>query len=161
MKNVIIVAILGMTLMLALSCAQKQEEATKLEQEILEQEHPATDSLGVVVETVPDSVEAVAVVPDASAVPQEDTHFEQAPPVGAGYTVQVGACKNLEYSQHLVETFTGRGYEPYLTSAVIDDQTFYRVRIGNVEGYSEAKALRDELLDKYSVSDVWIDEVRE
>ena len=161
MKHVIVVVMLGMTLVLALGCAQKQEEATKLEQEILDQEQPVTDSMGAAVDAVPDSVEHMTATPDASAIPQEDTSFEQPPPVGAGYTVQVGACKNIEYSRHLVDTYTQRGYEPFLTSAVIDGETFYRVRIGSTEGYSEAKSLQDELTDKYSVAEIWIDEISE
>ncbi len=160
-KHVVTVAILGLTLVLALGCAEKQDEVAKLEQEMLDQEQPTVDSLGAAVDANPDATEAVTAVPDASAVPQEDTEFEQAPPVGAGYTVQVGACKNLEYSRILVDTYTARGYTPFLTSAVIDGETFYRVRIGSTEGYSEAKSLKDELIDRYSVAEIWIDETRE
>jgi cell division septation protein DedD len=158
LKYVVVVITVGMMLVLALGCAEKQEEASALEQELLDQELPTADTT---TDAVVDSVEAEAVVPDASAIPQEDKTFEQAPPVGGGYTVQIASCENLEYAQNLVDKYAGRGYEPYLTSIVIEGQTFNRVRIGGLEGFSQAKALRDEIIDKYSEAEAWIDEIRE
>ena len=43
----------------------------------------------------------------------------------------------------------------FITEAYIDDELVYRLRIGNFENYSEAKAMALELEDKYSAK-FWI-----
>jgi len=75
---------------------------------------------------------------------------------GGSFTVQVAGCESLEYAQHLIELYTDRGYEPYLTETTVEDQVYYRVRIGGFEGLAEAKKLRDELIDRYSI-EPWVD----
>jgi cell division septation protein DedD len=150
-----------MACLLAFGCAEKQEDVDKMEQEMMAQDGQTTaavadvDSIG---SEIP--VDEPSATPDAGAIPEE-AQFQDTRPAGGGYTVQVAACENLEYADYLVSTFVTRGYEPFMTSTVEDGQTFYRVRVGSFEGYSEAKALRAELVDKYSIHEAWIDQVSE
>jgi cell division septation protein DedD len=76
-----------------------------------------------------------------------------------GYVVQVAACESMEYAQYLVEKYQNRGYDPYMITATVEGQTYYRVRIGGIETEQEAKQLKNELLDKYSIQ-AWIDEIQ-
>ena len=160
MKYIAILGVLALALLLVVGCADKKDEVADLENEMMAQEQPEANAA----EAVPDTTQEMAepeTPPDASAIPQEDTHFESSPPVGGGYTVQVASCERLEYARHLVETYVERGYEAYLTSTVVEGQTYYRVRIGGVPTFSEAKTLQAELIDKYSVHESWIDIVGE
>jgi len=72
------------------------------------------------------------------------------------YTVQVAAGGNPEWVKYMAETFIRRGYEAFITEAIVDGETFYRLRIGSYDSFSKAKAAGMELADKYSV-DYWID----
>ena len=77
-------------------------------------------------------------------------------PAGAGYEVQVAGCEDAAYAQSLVQRYRQRGYEPYVTTAVIDGQKYYRVRLGIFETLSEARAVKSAVEDRYSVM-AWID----
>ena len=77
-------------------------------------------------------------------------------PAGGGYTVQVAGCEDQAYAEYLVEKYTERGYDPYIATANVNGQTYYRVRIGSFETLGEAKALKTQLADRYSVV-AWID----
>ena len=151
MKYIKVIVIFSLALLLVGGCSKKQEEADKLEQEMLNEEIAGdteeTDSMAL-------SEEETL---DASAVPvEEEPEFVPAVVEGEGYTVQVASCESLEYAQYLVDVYTGRGYEPYITQFDMEGQVYYRVRIGKFETESEAIALKNELADKYSI-DAWVD----
>jgi cell division septation protein DedD len=139
-------------------CSDKQKEAERLEQEMRDRE--AADS-GTPTEMTDDSLAAALAADAAAAVPQEpQTTIKPAmpaAPAGTGYTVQIASCEDEDYARYLVDRYTGRGYEPFVTTITYNNQTYYRVRIGNFANYSEATALRDALVDKYSVRAIWID----
>jgi DedD protein len=146
-------------LLLLLSGCSKDEEIAELEQEIRESE--AVDPLAERPEasdTTAAAEEPGEVVMTPEAAPTEEPVREEMPrrPDIAGYTVQVAAGTNYEYTSELVDLFNQRGYEAFVTDAVVGGQTFYRVRIGTFEDKRDAKALGEELKDKYSVS-YWID----
>jgi len=149
------------SLLLIAGCAKKQEEASKLEQEMLEQERPGGDSLQPDAGAVPQEAaieDSVAVTANADAVPEESYETFAAAPA-SGWTVQVAACEDRDYAEHLLRLFTSRGYEPYRTVTVQDGVTFHRVRIGAKDSRAEAIVLRDELVDRYSIA-AWVDEAQ-
>jgi len=151
MKYVKVIVIFSLALLLVAGCSKKQEEADKLEQEMLD-ENMAGDTV---------EMDSMALgegeTLDASAVPvEEEPEFVPAVVEGEGYTVQVASCESLEYAQHLFEIYTSRGYEPYITQFDMEGQVYYRVRIGKIESESEAITLKNELSDKYSIN-AWID----
>lgn len=151
-------ALILLGLLLA-GCADKQKEAEELEKQMMEQ-RAAADSVADTVGA--DTTETAGTSPpDARAVPTEEQQprtINQEPPEG-DFAVQVAACENLDYARYLVNLYTERGYEPYLTTTVQDDQTYYRVRIGGLPTAKEAEALRAEVKDKYSVPG-WVDRVQ-
>jgi len=149
MRSLKIVLLSGLVICLLVGCSEKQKDAAKLEQELQEMEGGSDSGI----EATGQEPEGTADTPvaDASAVPQEeqpDVISMPPAPAGDGYTVQVASCENREYAGYLVET------------AMIEGQTYYRVRIGNVETYGEAKDLRLELADRYSI-DPWIDRLNQ
>ncbi|TET95840.1 MAG: SPOR domain-containing protein [Candidatus Zixiibacteriota bacterium] len=146
---------LGIFALLAMSCSSKKEEATRLEQEMM-QEEGVVDTAAEAGLTPEDTAEYAAPELDAGAIPSEEPQFVPQEEEEAGYVVQVAACESLEYAQYLVEKYTTRGYSPYLTTATVDGQTYYRVRVGGLATLQEAKELKTELVDKYSV-EAWID----
>jgi DedD protein len=146
-------------LLMLLSGCSKDEEIAELEQEIRESE--AVDPLAESQEAADTSItveEPDEVVMTPEAAPVEEPIREEMPrrPDIAGYTVQVAAGTNYEYVSDQVDLFNQRGYEAFISDAVVGGQTFYRVRIGVFEDARDAEALGEELKDKYSVS-YWID----
>lgn len=147
--------IAGLTVgLLFVACAERQDEAEKLGQEVTEQE---VDSAPMAGETAPDSASMAdeQSAADAAAALAKVEDIPEIPP-GEGFTVQVAACPDYEYAQYMVDLYRRRGYEPYMTKFSDGGESFYRVRIGTYETTAEAVALKDELLDKYSL-DTWID----
>jgi cell division septation protein DedD len=142
--------LLGILTLLALGCSKKKEEAAKLEQEMTQQE-TAVDT-GIDTAAMPvDTSKGVKPKSDIGTTPK----YEEK----EGYAVQVAACESLDYAQYLLDKYSQRGYEPYLTTTTVDGQTYYRVRIGGIATLTEAKDLKDELQDKYSVQ-AWIEEIK-
>ena len=140
--------------LLFVACADRQDEAEKLGQEVVEQE---ADSVTMSPGATPEGDLAVVdeSAADAAAAPIEpEPTFEV--PSGDGFTVQVASCPNREYGLHLVEVYRKRGYEPYMINYTDGGESFHRVRIGAFESFAEAEALKAELLDKYSL-ETWID----
>jgi len=77
-------------------------------------------------------------------------------PAGVGYTVQIASCESEDYARRLINRYTERGYEPFVTTITYTNQTYYRVRVGHFQTVAEARALRDELADRYSIKP-WVD----
>ena len=77
-------------------------------------------------------------------------------PAGVGYTVQIASCESEDYARRLVARYTERGYQPFVTTVTYTNQEYYRVRVGHFQTVAEAKALRDELADRYSIKP-WVD----
>jgi len=157
MKSLKIVLLSGLVICLLAGCSDKKKEAAKLEQELQQMEGEGDSGAEAVTEPAEPATQTP--VADASAIPEEEqpgTTAMPPAPLGEGYTVQVASCENRDYASHLVDVYFGRGYEPFVSTATIDGQTYYRVRIGNVQTYAEAKALKLELADRYSIKP-WID----
>ncbi|UCD16533.1 MAG: SPOR domain-containing protein [Candidatus Zixiibacteriota bacterium] len=141
-------------------CSKDKDEIAELEQEVLEEQSadylPDTVSAEAPAEQAgTESTEEYTMTPEV--VPEEEEQVPTPPrPSGEGYTVQVAAGTNPTYAHDLADRFIMRGYEAFVTEAVIDGQTFYRIRIGDFETVTEAKNFGAELRDKYS-TDFWID----
>jgi cell division septation protein DedD len=159
------IIIAGLTILLLVSCSEKQKEAARLEQEVKNlEETTATDTAAPESMTVAiDTLSAATAGADASAIPPEAqpriTPRPMPPaPTGKGWTVQVASCESQDYARRLVDVFTSRGYQPYVTTITKGQQLYYRVRIGNLTNIAEARRLKDELSDRYSVK-AWIDQI--
>ncbi len=144
-----------MSLVITGGCS-KDDDVSDLEQEMLSQENPRTDT---VVDTVtappPDTGQADL---DAGAIPVESEEEPPMPsrPAGVGYEVQVAGCEDPAYARYLIDKYRNRGYEPYVTEATVAGQKYYRVRLGVYETLGEAQRVQAEIKDRYSV-DAWID----
>ena len=161
LRRLIVMAVLGTLVMTGCSDEQK-EDATKLEQELLQmQDSAAIVDTTTLAETTADTVapEAPDVV-DVAAVPEETVERTMpARSTGDGYTLQVAGCESREYADYLIELYQQRGYEPYMTTFTVEGQLYYRVRIGSFETRREAIQLKNELAGKYSVEG-WVDTVQ-
>lgn len=150
MKLFKIAVLLILSVALIGGCAKKKEEAAQLEQEILN-----GDS------AVEEVIDSTAVVAEESIIPEESeeptAQYEMpSQPAGSGFTVQVASCPEEAYAHSLIEKYTSRGYEPFVEEITYGGDTYFRVRLGVFERYSQAKALQAELIDKYS-AESWID----
>lgn len=144
--------VFAMALLLVTGCSKKQSEVDQLEKELLGQ----SDTTGEYDSTLAENDSAVAGQMNAEAVPEEESSYHPSPDLGEGYTVQVAGCESEDYANYLVDLYTNRGYEPYITEYDFDGQRYYRVRIGQFEGITEASNLKLEIEDKYSIT-VWVD----
>ncbi len=157
----VLIPLLVLALMFTFAgCSKDEKEVSDMEREITEAEPSMQQEDTEQMETAPaeeDTSFDYASTPDE--VPQEKPKRESVSmkPDMTGYAIQVGAGTNLEYARDLVEKFELRGYDAFLTEAIVDDQTFYRIRIGVFADYQDAKQTGLEIKDKYSV-DFWIDQ---
>ena len=161
MKSLKIVLLSGLVICVLAGCSDKKKDAAKLEQELQQMDQAADTTAEAAADTMVPATETP--VADAAAVPEEEeTGMSAMPPApqGGGYTVQVASCQNRDYASHLVDMYFGRGYEPFVSTFNEDGQTYYRVRIGNLQTYAEAKALKLELADRYSINP-WIDRLNQ
>lgn len=152
------IARLLLMLLVALACLlvgcsdEQKKDAAALEQELLEREDGADSGEAETFDTSATEAEPM----DVAAVPEEP---EPEPiPTGAsgtGWSVQVAACEDADYAEHLMERYQSRGYSPYLTTFTHNDQMYYRVRLGVFDTQEEARRVRLELIDKFSV-DGWV-----
>ncbi len=153
MRVRLLLMLLAMMAVMLIGCSEEQkQDAAALEQELLEREGTG-DSSGVEVtdtttsEPEPLDVAAIPEEPEPKVIPTGAT--------GTGWSVQVAACEDGNYAEHLVERYSTRGYTPYITTYTKDSQLYYRVRLGVFDTQQEARQLRLELIDKYSL-DGWV-----
>lgn len=136
-----------------IGCNKSEEEVDKLEKEALE---------GETVETAPDSSTisadsiAVEIVEEPLTAEEELANRRYEASGSGGFTVQVGSGTTRLDANYAAEQYIGRGYEAFVSEVYIDDVSYFRIRIGNLETYEEAIRLGEELKDKYTV-DYWID----
>ena len=167
-------------------CSAKEKEAAKLEQEVKDLEtadsavldsltlgrvgsapaQPVPDSANVPnQDTVTPSADPAAIPPEMRPGRQSAASPETMPgvtmppaPSGGGYTVQIASSESQDYARRLVEDYTSRGYQPFVSTITYNNQTYYRVRVGNFRAFADAKALKEELADKFSL-EPWIDRI--
>ena len=151
MKSVLSVIFTLLLFSLITGCSKKKEEQPPVEQEVTE---PQADTIATDTLAMQDTLAESGAEMEETTAPSSP---EMMPPHPiSGYTVQVAGCESSEYADYLIELYKKRGYDPYLTTATVNDQTYYRVRIGDFDNLQDAKALQNELRDKYSVQ-AWID----
>ncbi len=154
MKYLMSAVLIVLALLLALGCAQRQEDAAKLEREMLGQDTLADTAVDAA--TVPPEMTPVDAAQTTPPEPEESASAEITAPVGEGYTLQIASCPSMSYAQYLIDKFENRGFEPYMTSAVVDGQTYYRVRLGQFEDRAEVEKLKAKIEDMYSIVG-WVD----
>jgi cell division septation protein DedD len=121
------------------------------------QEPVPADPSAVPPESAPASVPARPTETVASQPPTETPKPAMPPaPTGVGYTVQIASCESEDYARHLIGVYTKRGYEPFVATISYNNLVYYRVRIGQFPTVAAAKALRDELSDRFSIKP-WVD----
>lgn len=156
LKYKIILVIIVFAL-ISFGCSDKQKEADKLEQQLTESGETITPFEETVVDSAAIASEPVVEQPVEEAPVEPEISYQ---PEGFGYTIQVAGCEDESYANYLVELYTKRNYEPYMVTAVVEDVTYYRVRLGMFETLGEAKAFLSDLNDAYSTAG-WIDKVGE
>ncbi|MEW5923533.1 MAG: SPOR domain-containing protein [Candidatus Zixiibacteriota bacterium] len=139
----------------------KDEQVAELEKQI--QESESEDLLqDTTTEVEVTEQPAVQETKTYTKTPETAPREEKAPSympkhTGTGqYTVQVASGSNPEWIKIMADTYIRRGYEAFITETNVDGETFYRLRIGSYDEFSEAKAVGLELQDKYSAN-FWID----
>ncbi len=75
--------------------------------------------------------------------------------IKTGYSVQIGSTTNREEAESLTKRFAADGYEAFISETIIKGATYYRVRIGDFESFSQARKLGLELQKKFSVK-FWV-----
>ena len=144
--------ILTIAAFFASGCSDKQKESKKIEQEMADL---AAES--VLVDTTVPEVDTSMLEDESELVVEPDLDMPGAPQ-GDGYVVQVSSATDESYAYYLIDLWTQRGYEPYVTTTTYNEETHFRVRIGLFDDYSEAKKLVAKIEDKYS-AEAWIDQV--
>lgn len=143
--------LIALSLVIVGCSKEAKDEAAQLERELSGDSTAILDSIAEAQRLI-DAAEQVVDEP----VIEEPVLEMPKKPAGDGYTVQVAGCEDRAYANYLVEKFTERGYQPFVTSITVEGQLYYRVRIGIFASLADAKALQAELNDKYSL-ETWVD----
>jgi len=156
MKSIIFTLLVMFLAAMMIGGCSKDEEVAELEQQIKGADL-LTDSTteGTTQETAEVAEEGYEMTPEAAPAEESAATYMPEHP-GGKYTVQISAGGNPEWVKYMADTYIRRGYDAFITEAIIDDNTFYRLRIGSYDSFAEAEAAGLEMKDKYSV-DFWID----
>lgn len=145
MKKLIESVLIAITFLIFVTgCSDKAKEEAQTPPPIPVDTQIAIDTTPIV------PVDTTPVQPEIPGMPK--------PPQGDGYAVQVASCTGEDYARYLVDLWTGRGYEPFVTDYSHNGDTYYRIRMGLFGTLGEAKSLSAELKDKYSVN-AWVEQV--
>jgi cell division protein FtsN len=93
--------------------------------------------------------------PDAGAIPDEEKIKGRQAGGGdgaGGYVVQIASTPDRQYAEIVATGYVKQGYQAYLATALVNEVTYYRVRIGPCSTADSADRVRDELEQKFSVS---------
>ena len=102
----------------------------------------------------PISIPAVPETLDNETVIQADPGALQIPEVApnvlptlptTGWSIQVGSYPTLEESQVQMDRWTELGQEPYVVTASVDGEVWYRVRLSGLSDKAQAEALKETL----------------
>ncbi|MBI5265806.1 MAG: SPOR domain-containing protein [candidate division Zixibacteria bacterium] len=100
-------------------------------------------------------VDESAPAPDAGAIPEEERR--PAGGIGGGealgeFVVQIASTPDREVAEQMLTTYTLKGYPAFLTTAVVREITYYRVRVGRYSSADVAEGVRAELARKFGTS---------
>jgi cell division septation protein DedD len=125
-------------------------------------EPPPQDADRPVVDPAADTVapdDDVPLVPGPARPGQPDpdqvTPDDAAAAGGARYTVQVAAFTNLESAELWTDRLSRQGLPVWSSVSELGGRTFYRVRVGAVPDFAEARQLGDMLSERYEWP-VWV-----
>jgi cell division protein FtsN len=102
----------------------------------------------------PISIPAVPETLDNETVIQADPGALQIPEVApnalstlptTGWSIQVGSYPTLEESQVQMDRWTELGQEPYVVTASVDGEVWYRARLSGLSDKAQAEALKETL----------------
>lgn len=159
MKTLSISILLLLFAAFLMSGCSKDEKVAELEKQIQESESEdllEDTTTEMEVTTQPAATETYTKTPEVAPKEEKASSYMPKHTGGGQYTVQVASGSNPEWVKLMTDTYIRRGYEAFITETNVDGETYYRLRIGSYEGFSEAKAVGMELQDKYSVN-FWID----
>jgi|GEM_PF-886048 len=85
------------------------------------------------------------------------------PKVDGKYTIQISAWANYNQAEAALAKLTTRNLDAYIQKAYFQEtrETWYRVRTGTFDSFSEARQVMKDLKGRFPQEDFWIDFVRE
>lgn len=78
---------------------------------------------------------------------------------GPVYTIQAVSFLKESRAEREVENLESKGYEASITEKVINDQRYFRVRVGSFVDRTEADNAAQEMVEKGDINDYWISRV--
>lgn len=81
------------------------------------------------------------------------------PNIYAKYTLQVASSVKQVNANDLLNRLRKQGYDAFIQSAVVNGDTYYRIRIGHFETYNQAKSYREHLINTTDF-EPWIDKLK-
>ena len=100
----------------------------------------------------PNKITAETVInadPDALEIPEVAT----IPLPTSGWALQVGSYPTLDEANQQTESWTSQGQKPYIVTASVDGEVWYRVRLSGLSDKHQAEALNRTLQEKMNEFD--------
>lgn len=96
----------------------------------------------------------VASVKDPISTKVED--FPETDPEGK-YTVQIASFKKMDNAQKFTEQLKNKGYPAFITKTLINNGTWYRVRVGTFKDRNKARKYSKIIKSKEKLKTAYID----
>lgn len=100
--------------------------------------------------------------PEPSFTPSQP-RGQKIPTIPGKYTIQISSWKTYNGAERAVGLYSNLSLDLYIQKAVFDEtgETWYRVRTGNFDTRTAARAALNDLRTKLPHEDLWIDVVRQ
>jgi len=72
------------------------------------------------------------------------------------FTIQIAATEDKEGAEKLKDNMQKKGYDAFISSVIVSDKTFYRVRIGRYASENAALLAAENIKNKEKIGDVWV-----
>lgn len=122
-------------------------------------EGPPQDSVQTSENQETDEESSVEATDSPTAEAQIETSARMVESGGTIFSLQVLSVTKEERARQRVQELRDAGYEAALTTATINGQDWYRVRIGEFSTREEAQSRADVLEDEGVIDDYWISQI--
>ncbi len=108
----------------------------------------------------PDTPEDPAEEPEVAEEPEiEEEPAEDPDELELFYTIQAASSQQQENARRAAEEYRARGHSVQVREAMINDNTWYRVRVGEFPTRRDARQYADQMVEDGELDDYWISQV--
>ena len=75
---------------------------------------------------------------------------------GKFFTIQIAATEDEKKAESLKKSYIRKGYDAFISTVIVRNKTYYRIRLGKYPVKEDALLAAEELKNREKLSDVWV-----